>query len=557
MQTPELPLSDRFRSVDRPPAKPIFLWACLLAMLVSGCADPPSITTRTVPKPPKDRMLAAIVPVGRDGWFFKLSGHSESVAAQESNFRKLLKSLDVVRGEPVWKTPEGWTELPGEGMRKATFKIEGDGPTLECTVIRLPDPNGDPASSEYVLANINRWRGQLGLKPLSPADLEMEIQDDDEIHSLTVAENLLPVTWVNFEGRRSAGGTPMGNAPFAGGADPPVNPHGAGPAGVGPMASSKGGRMLAAIVPVGNMGWFFKIQGDDKLVAAQEKNFSALLASLRIEADKPHWRTPKDWHELAGSGMRAATFQIGEGNSQLECSVIPLPADDPTTNDYLLANINRWRGQVGLGPIDESEFESDRGTGDSGEIRTLKIDGGVIITWVNINGGSSSTPAAPDRPAASPGPVGPPGAPGRPLPNRETRPNLGVTFEVPTGWKPAAPRTMVLVGWDVKRGKEELQIYISKLGAAGSDLVENVNRWRKQAGLGELPEGELRNTIDPIEIDGVKGHLVNIRGAKKTITGAIAVRGDTGWFFKLQGDPALAATEKKNFETWLKSIKFE
>ena len=116
---------------------------------------------------------------------------------------------------------------------------------------------------------------------------------------------------------------------------------------------------------------------------------------------------------------------------------------------------------------------------------------------------------------------------------------------------------MVLVGWDVKRNGEALQIYISKLGAAGSDLAQNVNRWRRQAGLEQLSGAELKNTIDPMKIGGVAGHFVNLRGASKTITGAIAIRGGTGWFFKLQGNPKLAAEEKENFELWLKSIQFE
>lgn len=531
----------------------------LLALLVAGCAESPTIETRTVPKPPKDRMLAAIVPVGSDGWFFKLSGQSEAVAAQEANFRRLLKSLRLNRGEPAWTAPEGWTEKPGEGMRQATFHIEGDGPALECTVIKLPDPSGNPSSTEYTLANINRWRGQLSLEPLSEAGLKTEIEDDSEIHSLSVAENLINVTWVNFEGRKGGGGAPMaGEAPFAG------RPAGASPHGRAPMMSSSGGgRMLAAIVPVAGSGWFFKIQGEDKLVAAQEENFVALLRSLRIEQDKPVWRTPKDWHELPGEQMRAATFQIGEGASELECSVIPLPASDPTTTDYLLSNINRWRGQVGLEPLSEKEFEDDRGDGEAGEIRTLTLDGDVTVTWVNINGKPvkprtelSPGAAKPPREPGAAAPGGPGGAPRGPKP--EAAGSVpGLTFQVPDGWKKAAPRTMVLVGWDVKRNGESLQIYISKLGAAGSDLVDNVNRWRRQAGLNQLPEGELKSSIDPMQIGDVEGHFVNLRGATKTITGAIAIRNGAGWFFKLQGDPKLAAEEKQNFEMWLKSIQFE
>jgi hypothetical protein len=562
MQTLDVSQSGRFRSVFRFPARPTVLAVCLLATFMTGCQEESQITTRTVPKPPKDRMLAAIVPVGRTGWFFKLSGSSEAVAAQESNFRKLLKSLEIDQGEPVWEAPDGWTEEPGEGMRKATFKVKGDGPTLECSVIGLPSREDNPASIDYALANINRWRGQLGMESLSKSDLEMELKDDDEIHSLSVAENLIKVTWVNFEGRKGSGQRPpMGEAPFAGGA-----PHAGAQPGAGPVAGGDGmrtqgkGRMLAAIVPVGKAGWFFKIQGDDKLVAAEEANFVALISSLQIKAGKVAWQTPKEWHELAGSGMREATFLIGEGDSRLECSVIDLPTDDPAANEYLLSNINRWRGQVGLASITKDELISDLRTPDTGEIRILEIDGGVNVPWVNI--GKSSTATSPARqpgpkaapgPGAAPGPAGPPAA-GRPAPRN---PGLGLTYNVPSGWEPAEARTMVLVGWDVKRRGKELQIYISKLTAGGSDLVANVNRWRGQAGLEKLSGADVQNTVDSITVGGSKGHSIELRGAKKSVIGAIVIRGGDGWFFKLQGDPGLAAEEKDNFEAWLKSIQFE
>jgi hypothetical protein len=116
---------------------------------------------------------------------------------------------------------------------------------------------------------------------------------------------------------------------------------------------------------------------------------------------------------------------------------------------------------------------------------------------------------------------------------------------------------MVLVGWDVKQDNRSLQIYISRLGAAGSGLVDNVNRWRGQAGLKPLPADQIQDSVDKINVGGVAGHFVEIRGADRTIIGAIVLRGDSGWFFKLQGDPALATQETQRFENWLKSIQFE
>jgi hypothetical protein len=56
-----------------------------------------------------------------------------------------------------WSLPKGWSEAPGGGtMRFATFKAPYAG-KLEATVVVLPGPAGGE------LANVNRWRGQIGL----------------------------------------------------------------------------------------------------------------------------------------------------------------------------------------------------------------------------------------------------------------------------------------------------------------------------------------------------------------------------------------------------------
>lgn len=64
----------------------------------------------------------------------------------------------------MWTLPKGWTQQPGEGMRFATLKAPIAG-RLEATVVVLPGPAGGE------LANVNRWRGQIGLPPLDEASL--------------------------------------------------------------------------------------------------------------------------------------------------------------------------------------------------------------------------------------------------------------------------------------------------------------------------------------------------------------------------------------------------
>jgi hypothetical protein len=63
-----------------------------------------------------------------------------------------------------WVAPKGWTETPGSGMRYATLTPPGAG-KVELSVVVLPGPaGGEPA-------NVNRWRGQIGLPPLEEAAL--------------------------------------------------------------------------------------------------------------------------------------------------------------------------------------------------------------------------------------------------------------------------------------------------------------------------------------------------------------------------------------------------
>lgn len=60
----------------------------------------------------------------------------------------------------TYDTPEGWTEKPGSTMRDINFSI-GENGEAECYVARLPGAGGG------LLANVNRWRAQMGADPLT------------------------------------------------------------------------------------------------------------------------------------------------------------------------------------------------------------------------------------------------------------------------------------------------------------------------------------------------------------------------------------------------------
>lgn len=61
------------------------------------------------------------------------------------------------------------------------------------------------------------------------------------------------------------------------------------------------------------------------------------------------WTLPKGWTEQMIRGMRYATLKP-PATGTLDVSVVVLPG----AAGGELSNVNRWRGQIGLGPIDEA-----------------------------------------------------------------------------------------------------------------------------------------------------------------------------------------------------------
>jgi len=68
------------------------------------------------------------------------------------------------------------------------------------------------------------------------------------------------------------------------------------------------------------------------------------------------WKVPKAWTAQPPSSMRVGSFSVKADNGQaVDVSVVPLvgPAGG------LLSNVNRWRGQLELEPIAESDLDKN------------------------------------------------------------------------------------------------------------------------------------------------------------------------------------------------------
>jgi hypothetical protein len=89
------------------------------------------------------------------------------------------------------------------------------------------------------------------------------------------------------------------------------------------------------------------------------------------------WTLPKGWTESgAGGGMRYATLKPPvQGRVDVSVTVLPGQAGGE------LANVNRWRGQIGLGAIDEPALAAAR--------KVLRTKAGPVSVYDFANDGEA------------------------------------------------------------------------------------------------------------------------------------------------------------------------
>ena len=73
----------------------------------------------------------------------------------------------------IWETPNAWIPSEGSSMRLASFAIPYSGGTGDLSVIQLGGDGGGLKS------NVNRWRRQLNLEPISLINIEKNITREE------------------------------------------------------------------------------------------------------------------------------------------------------------------------------------------------------------------------------------------------------------------------------------------------------------------------------------------------------------------------------------------
>ncbi len=323
------------------------------------------------------------------------------------------------------------------------------------------------------------------------------------------------------------------------------------PAGTGSDAESAGEpqRMLGAIISHEGQFWFLKLTGPVDVVANHEAEYRQVVQSMTFdETGKPKWTLPNGWSQQPASGLRFATLVI-DTKPTLETTVTVLPVGEGDQQEGVLANLNRWRGQLSLPPMKQDQLSTDT--------ETLTLPNGLSAVFVNLEGqgkpgGGMSPPFAGgrggmDRPFAAPSAEGP-----------ASDRNLKLT--APEHWKQGQAGGMRKAALSFEQGDLKGEVTIIDLARAAGDRLANVNRWCGQVGLPAYDADGLKAVMRQIDVGPDKGDYVELIAPTdsdkgQSILGVIVDKDDKTWFIKLQAPTALVLQEKKAFETFVKTVQ--
>jgi len=289
----------------------------------------------------------------------------EPMAAPQATQPDMGAPTDAPASLPALKyqLPQGWQEKPASDMRVASFAAPGpNGESADVSVIPLPVVGRD-------LELINMWRSRVQL----PATADPAAASQFEPVAIGAEQGRL-FEFVSAQ----------------------------------PVPGKGLQRLLVAMLTRDTMSWFFKITGDDACVTSQKKHFLEFLKSVSFVENAPDqtrgasmttvtvspngpgapnenansiWTVPPGWQSIPPAQFLLVEYSVsGPNGAKAEVNVATMGGE----GGGLLANVNRWRGQIGLGAVGENDLPQFA--------QPLDVSGGQA-TLVDLTGVDAKTNA--------------------------------------------------------------------------------------------------------------------------------------------------------------------
>lgn len=307
----------------------------LLCLLLVSCSQEDKIRQYRVAKENSSVPAASADQI----WFFKLTAKSELFLEYSNEFAKMIIGAEFSTGVPKYELPTGWKSKDGPPPVFQTIEVTENENEATLTVMPLPAPANDLTG--YLKSNVDRWRRQLGMSPATSENWLEEATNSAEIISIPTEQGKF-ITLVHLEGTTEK----MGEA-----------------------------KMLVA------------------MVSNESLTGNAAMATAPPTAPKTPPRKsnvaydiPEGWRESPGNSMRLVSLAVDHESGESEISVIRLPGGGD-----VLPNINRWRGQVKLDPVNAEELkvslEEIKVDGQAGQFTFLEgPEQSILVAIVEVDG---------------------------------------------------------------------------------------------------------------------------------------------------------------------------
>ncbi len=336
-------------------------------------------------------------------------------------------------------------------------------------------------------------------------------------------------------------------------------------------------RILGAIIPDGGNVYFVKATDRISKLSLIEPAFRRVVEQFAIDpkTSVPQSDLPSGWVinplDNAGAGIGLAEMiaemlvETADGRIRFTVSKYDLPRDPGMLDEYLLSQVNRWRGQVELPAIGVEELRRD--------LPKIPREGASIPAYLFDASGSqakvsSETPVNPVVPSKSTG-TEPAVANSADRPSADktsVKPSVKLVYDKPEGWELQPARPYREATFKVTRGGQEGEVTVS---TARDAPIQNAAMWIGQVMATEEParmESLARKTVEDaqtIESGGKSGKIYSVRASDSPDARSLTVvsipmgEGGLSMFVKLNCELRMMEEEKSTFLSFVNSLRWE
>jgi hypothetical protein len=288
---------------------------------------------------------------------------------------------------------------------------------------------------------------------------------------------------------------------------------------------------------------------------------------------------PDDWQRKPATTMRLASF-TAPGDVDVSLTVLG--------GGSLQGNVDRWREQMGLPPVDEAGLNAlprakafgrddavivdlvGRYVGGTTPIADARMLAAVAahegrFVFVKMTGERAAVDAARasfvafveslrgSTPPAAPGGAAPGGVPtGSVISGGATSGAGRLAWRAPAGWSTGAARELRVVTLH-PGGDTSTHAYLVILGGEAGGVAANFARWCGQVGASELDAAAL-DALPRIQMLGASVSLLESYGPKEGVVGAVARLGGDSLFAKLTGPKDAVRAARDGFVEFCQSV---